>query len=111
MNKVIAIALGSTLMFASQAMAGTGTAKTGEYENYCAWGMTQGKQVHTDCHINWKEASSGKTYCFSSEDAKKSWAENTTTNMTKADAEFAKWHRHGHDHDEHASAADTSKTL
>ncbi len=81
---------------ASSAFAATGA--TGEYGNHCAWGLTMGKQVMTDCKINWKDSASNKTYCFSNEEAKSHWAKDTKTNITKANSEYAKISTKGHEH-------------
>lgn len=88
--KRIAIAL-SMLAFLSApaAFAATGSSVHGEYANFCAWGLINGKQVMTDCSINWKDGSTGKIYCFSSEQAKTQWSTNTASNITKANAAFA----------------------
>ena len=68
---------------------------TGEYGNHCAWGLTMGKQVATDCKINWQDSTTHKTYCFSSEEAKSSFAKDTAGNTKKADAEYTKISAHG----------------
>ncbi len=87
MRKLIS-ALAVTLLVASTAFAAD-TAAKGEYANHCAWGLTMGKQVPTDCKINWKDTA-GKTYCFSTEQAKADWAKDTKGAVAKADTEFAK---------------------
>lgn len=59
-----------------------------KYEGWCAYGLTKGMKVATDCSINWK-GTDGSTYCFSTEANKGEWAKDTTTNMAKADAGYA----------------------
>jgi hypothetical protein len=86
MKKIVAAAIASLLVAGSAFASPT----TGEYGNHCAWGLTMGKQVATDCKINWTDSTSHKTYCFSSDEAKTNWAKDTTTNTKKADAEFSK---------------------
>jgi YHS domain-containing protein len=78
----------ASLFVASTAFAATPT--TGEYGNHCAEGLVQGKQVATDCKINWKDSKSGKTYCFSSEEMKAEFSKNTEENIKKADAAYSK---------------------
>ncbi len=90
---IVAIA---TLAIASIATADTNTAATaGEYGGNCAMGVTMGKMVHTDCSISWKDPTSSKTYCFSSEEMKTKWAENTTSNIEKANTEYTKLNKQG----------------
>jgi hypothetical protein len=86
MKNIVAAAVASLLVAGSAFAAPT----TGEYGNHCAWGLTMGKQVATDCKINWTDSTSHKTYCFSTDEAKGNWAKDTTANTKKADAEFSK---------------------
>lgn len=89
MKKLIAALL--VVGFASVVNAETpaNTTVTGEFGNHCAYGLTSGMQVKTDCSINWKSPSN-KTYCFSTEEAKASWAKDAAANEAKATAEFGK---------------------
>lgn len=87
MRKLLSV-IAVTCLFASTAFAAD--AAKGEYGNHCAWGLTMGKQVMTDCKINWTDAATKKTYCFSSEEAKSNWAKDTHGSLAKADAEFSK---------------------
>ena len=91
MRKLLS-AIAVTLLVASTAFAAdTATAPIkGEYGNNCAWGVTQGKTVHTDCSVNWVDTTTHKTYCFSTQEAKASWAKDTKASITKADAEYPK---------------------
>jgi YHS domain-containing protein len=58
-------------------------AKQGEYGNECAWGLSQGKHVMTDCSINMTRAD-GKTYCFSSDKAMDAFMKNPVQNMSRS---------------------------
>lgn len=92
MRKVIS-ALAVTLLAAGTAFAAdTATPGTvhGEFGNQCAYGLTMGKQVMTDCKINWQDPTTHKTYCFSSEEAKTNWAKDVKSNIAKADTTFGK---------------------
>lgn len=66
----------SALAFATAVIAG-------EFKDECAWGLANGKHVKTDCKINMKGAD-GKTYCFSSEQAKADFMKDMKGNMEKA---------------------------
>jgi hypothetical protein len=87
MRKLI-VSLALVLLAAPAAFAGE-TPKTGEFGNHCAMGLTMGKQVQTDCKINWTDPTSNKTFCFSSEEMKSEWAKNTAANTKKATEQFA----------------------
>ena len=50
----------------------------------CSWGLANHKYVQTNCSINTKIK--GKTYCFSSEDAKKLFMKNPSANLAKAES-------------------------
>jgi len=54
----------------------------GEYNNMCTYGLSQGKQVKTDCSVS--ATLQGKTYCFSSGDAMASFMQDYKANLTKA---------------------------
>lgn len=58
-------------------------ARQAEYGNECAWGLSQGKHVMTDCSINMTRAD-GKTYCFSSDRAMDSFMSNPVQNMSRS---------------------------
>ena len=81
---VIAIAL----------MIGFGTAAyaaTGEFGNMCSWGLANHKDVQTDCSVN--TTIKGKTYCFSSADAKSQFMKNPSGNLTKAESFYKSEHK------------------
>ena len=86
MKKIVAGAIAS-LFVAGVAFAAP---TAGEFGNHCAWGLTMGKQVATDCKINWTDEKTHKTYCFSSDEAKTSWAKDVAGNEQKASTEYSK---------------------
>lgn len=60
----------------------------------CAYGLAEyGVEVKTDCKINWQDPATGKTYCFSKEEAKQEFLKNPKANVAKAEAAYAKVHR------------------
>ena len=67
-------------------------AANGEFGNMCSWGLANHKDVKTDCSVN--TTIKGKTYCFSSADAKSQFMENPSGNLTKAES-FYKSERKG----------------
>ena len=86
--KKIVISLAAVAMAFSVSSAFAADAATGEYGNHCAMGLTMGKEVKTDCKINWQDTATHKTYCFSSEEMKADWAKDTKANIAKADEAF-----------------------
>ncbi len=74
------------LFGAALALAATAAAHAGEFNNECAYGMSLGKHVKTDCSVN--AQIDGKTYCFSSDNAKSKFMQDEKANMKKAQ-EFA----------------------
>ncbi len=68
--------------------AGSSIAATGEFNDECAYGLSLGKHVKTDCSVN--EKIGGKTYCFSSAEAKKKFMADASSNMTKAQETFGR---------------------
>lgn len=96
MKTLIKACCASVLLISATAFAAP---TTGEYGNHCAYGLTRGKVVDTDCKINWQDTATKKTYCFSSEEMKKEFAKDTAGNIKKADIEYAKVHD---EHDHHA---------
>ena len=66
-------------------------AATGEFNNLCAEGLAQHKQIKTDCSIN--GSYQGKTYCFGSDNAKETFMKDPATHLTKAEAFYQKEHR------------------
>jgi YHS domain-containing protein len=67
-------------------------AATGQFRDMCSWGLANHKDVQTDCSVN--ATIKGKTYCFSSEDAKSHFMKNPSNNLTKAES-FYKSERKG----------------
>jgi YHS domain-containing protein len=63
-------------------------AAKGEFGDLCALGLTMGKEVKTDCSIN--EMIGGKTYCFSSADAKGKFMTDAPGMLAKAEQSFVK---------------------
>ncbi len=84
-----AAALASLVVFSASAFAATPPAK-GMFEGNCAYGLTMGKVVPTDCSVTWTDPASKNTYCFLNEQNKSEFAKNTSMNESKANAEFAK---------------------
>jgi YHS domain-containing protein len=59
----------------------------------CAYGLSEfGVEVVTDCRINWQDPKSGKTYCFSKEEAKQAFLKDPEGNIRKAEAKYAQLH-------------------
>jgi YHS domain-containing protein len=60
----------------------------------CAYGLSEyGVEVKTDCKINWQDPASGKTFCFSKEEARQEFLKNPEANIKKAEATYAKLHK------------------
>jgi YHS domain-containing protein len=64
--------------------AGSAFAVNGQFGNMCSWGLANHKDVQTDCSVN--ATIKGKTYCFSSADAKSQFMKNPSGNLTKAES-------------------------
>ncbi len=79
---IVAIALS---LFAGSAFAAEAK---GEFNNECAYGMSMGKKVQTDCSV--KQEIGGKTYCFSSEEAKSKFMSSAEANVEKAEEQFGR---------------------
>lgn len=58
-------------------------ASTAQFGGQCAEGLAEGRHVVTDCAISWTDKD-GSAYCFSSENAKKSFLENPAENLRRA---------------------------
>lgn len=54
-----------------------------EFGGQCVEGLAEGRHVVTNCALTWTDKD-GKTYCFSSEGARKSFLENPGANLQKA---------------------------
>ena len=66
-------------------------AATGQFGNMCTWGLANHKDVQTDCSVN--ATIKGKTYCFSSADAKSQFMKNPSSNLTKAESFYKSEHK------------------
>ena len=71
--------------------ATTAYAATGQFSNMCSWGLANHKDVPTDCSVN--TSIKGKTYCFSSQEAKANFMKNPTANLTKAETFYKSEHK------------------
>jgi YHS domain-containing protein len=54
-----------------------------EFGGQCAEGLAEGKHITTDCSITWKDKD-GKSYCFSSPDAKTTFLKNPAESLERA---------------------------
>lgn len=107
MRKLLTIALAlSASCFTTAAFAADTSKPHGEFDNNCAMAMATGKEFKTDCSVNWKDSTSGKTYCFGNEEMKKQWSQNTSANIKKAQEMYASKHSQGSD--DHAAHGTTS---
>jgi YHS domain-containing protein len=71
--------------------ATTAYAATGQFSNMCSWGLANHKDVPTDCSVN--TSIKGKTYCFSSQEAKANFLKNPTANLAKAESFYKSEHK------------------
>ena len=71
--------------------ATTAYAATGQFSNMCSWGLANQKDVPTDCSVN--TSIKGKTYCFSSQEAKANFMKNPTANLAKAESFYKSEHK------------------
>lgn len=85
MIKKIAFAVALFAAASASAAVPQGT----KYDGWCAYGLTKGMKVATDCSINWKNTD-GSTYCFSSVEHKNDWAKDITANIALSDAGWSK---------------------
>jgi YHS domain-containing protein len=72
-------------------VATTAYAATGQFNNQCSWGLANHKDVPTDCSVN--ASIKGKTYCFSSQEAKANFMKNPTANLAKAESFYKSEHK------------------
>jgi YHS domain-containing protein len=70
---------------------GSAYAVTGQFDNMCAWGLANHKDVQTDCSVN--ATIKGNTYCFSSEDAKNQFMKNPDSNLENAQSFYKSEHK------------------
>ncbi|MBI1394677.1 MAG: hypothetical protein GC151_01765 [Betaproteobacteria bacterium] len=68
--------------------AGSVFAAKGEFNDECAYGLALGKHVMTKCSVT--EMIDGKTYCFSSEGAKKKFMADPAGNLAKAEKTYGR---------------------
>jgi YHS domain-containing protein len=66
-------------------------AATGQFNDMCAWGLANHKDVHTNCAVN--ATIKGKTYCFSSKEAKTNFMKNPDANLNKAEMFYKSEHK------------------
>jgi YHS domain-containing protein len=71
--------------------ATTAYAATGQFSNMCSWGLANHKDVPTDCSVN--TSIKGKTYCFSSQEAKANFLKNPAANLSKAASFYKSEHK------------------
>jgi YHS domain-containing protein len=89
MSKVYATsALAGALVFG---LATTAYAVTGQFGDMCAWGLANHKDVQTNCSVN--ATINGRTYCFSSEDAKNQFMKNPSGNLANAETFYKSEHK------------------
>ena len=88
MSRVSTPALAVALMLG---LATTAYAATGQFSNMCSWGLANHKDVPTDCSVN--TSIKGKTYCFSSQEAKANFLKNPTANLAKAESFYKSEHK------------------
>ena len=66
-------------------------AAAGQFDNMCSWGLANHKDVKTDCSVNATIA--GKTYCFSSPEAKADFMKAPDANLAKAESFYKSEHK------------------
>ena len=71
--------------------AGSAYAVTGQFGNMCSWGLANHKDVQTDCSVN--ATLKGKTYCFSSPEAKADFMKAPDANLAKAESFYKSEHK------------------
>jgi YHS domain-containing protein len=72
-------------------LATAANAAHGPFGNMCTWGLANHKDVQTDCSVN--ATFKGKTYCFSSTDAKSQFMKDPGGNLTKAESFYKSEHK------------------
>jgi hypothetical protein len=82
----ISLAADTEMAPAPQAM--TPAPAKGEFDDYCAMGLSEGQTNKTDCSVNWID-DDGKVYCFSSEESKQAFLKDPKGNIEKAREFFA----------------------
>jgi YHS domain-containing protein len=71
--------------------ASSAYAVNGQFGNMCSWGLANHKDVQTDCSVN--ATLKGKTYCFSSADAKSQFMKHPRNNLAKAQSFYKSEHK------------------
>jgi YHS domain-containing protein len=71
------------ILYGALAAAATAPPAQPEFDGQCAEGLAEGKHVTTDCSTTWTDKD-GKTYCFSSDGAKKTFLESSADNLQRA---------------------------
>ncbi len=87
MRTLTSLLTGALLLGSTAAMAAEGG--RGEFGEQCAYGLSQGKTVMTDCSVNYSNGR-GTKLCFSSEQAAVKFMSNYDENMTKAKKAFGR---------------------
>ena len=64
------------------------TALAGEFDNYDAMALAQGKRVETDCSITWRNPKDGMTYCFANARNQFMFMQNAKTFVPRAQRTF-----------------------
>jgi YHS domain-containing protein len=72
-------------------LATAALAATGQFNNMCSWGLANSKDVPTDCSVN--TTIKGKTYCFSSAEAKANFMKDPDANLAKAESFYKSEHK------------------
>ena len=90
MRNVISAFAVLALVATGSVFAETATAVTGKYNNNCALGMTTGKEVKTNCEINWTDTATKETFCFGNEQARTDWSKDTANNEKLANTHWEK---------------------
>jgi YHS domain-containing protein len=72
-------------------LATAALAATGQFNNMCSWGLANSKDVPTDCSVN--TTIKGKTYCFSSAEAKANFMKDPAANLAKAESFYKSEHK------------------
>ena len=75
-------------------LAGSAIAEdTKEFDGACAYGLAKyGAVVETDCTITWTNPDTHKTYCFSSQNSKWSFLEDSAGNLQRAEKKASEMH-------------------
>jgi YHS domain-containing protein len=72
-------------------LATTAFAAAGQFDDMCSWGLANHKDVKTDCSVN--ATIKGKTYCFSSPEAKANFMKDPDANLAKAESFYKSEHK------------------